>query len=134
MDILPILPQRMRWKTCRQDCSKQIFMVEYFWQFINNGFLDWHYERLCFTLFHMFPFYTLWNYPSNLWFSDVFREHKRGTLGRNKSRFSTHFSPVFFFCTACKHQLTLGLLFFLGSRTFRRNGWNYVIYVSIYAI
>ena len=30
--------------------------------------------------------------------SDVFREYKRGTLRRNKSRFLTHFSSVFLFC------------------------------------
>ena len=49
-------------------------------------------------LFTMSPFYTAWSYPSNLWFSDVFREYKRGTLGRNKSRFLTHSSSVFLFC------------------------------------
>ena len=60
----------------------------------------------------MFQFYIPWNYPSNLWFSDVFREHKRGTVGRNKSSFLTHFSPVFLFCTHCECQKTLGLLLF----------------------
>ena len=64
--------------------------------------------------FTMFPFYTTWNYPSKLWFSDVFREYKRGTLGRNRSSFLTHFRPVFHFCTPCERQKTLGLLLFPG--------------------
>ena len=46
----------------------------------------------------------------NLWFSDIFREYKRGTLGRNKSSFLTHFSPMFLFCTPCKKTLDLKIL------------------------
>ena len=89
-------------------------MVHCFEQFTNNGFLDWYYERLCFTLFHDFSFCTPRNYPSNLWFPDVFREYKRGTLRRNKSSFLTHFSPVLLFSTPCERQKTLGLLLFPG--------------------
>ena len=59
--------------------------------------------------FTMFQFYNSWNYPSNLWFCDVFREYKKGTLGRNKSSFLTHFSPVFLFCTPYVRQKTLGI-------------------------
>ena len=66
-------------------------------------------------IFAMFPFYTTWNYPRNLWFSDVFREYEKGTLGRNKSSFLTHFSPLLLFCTPCEREKTLGLLLFPGS-------------------
>ena len=84
-------------------CSKLFlvnipFMVQYFEQFTNNGFLDWYYERLCVTLFHDVP----------IWFCDVFMEYKKGTLGRNKSSFLTHSRPVFLFCTPCERQKTLG--------------------------
>ena len=64
--------------------------------------------------FTVFPFYTPWNYQSNLWFSDVFWDYKTGILGRNRSSFETHFSPVFPFCTPCKRQKTSGLLLFPG--------------------
>ena len=64
--------------------------------------------------FTMFSFCTPWDYPINLWFSDVFRECKRGRSRRNKSSFLTHFSPVFLFSTPCERQKTLGLLLFPG--------------------
>ena len=44
------------------------FMVQYFYQFTHNRFLDWCYERLVSHFFTMFPFYIPRNYRSNLWF------------------------------------------------------------------
>ena len=99
----------------------------YFEQFTSNGFLDWYYERFWFTRFTMFPFYTTWNYPSNLRFSDVFREYKRETLIRNKSSFLTHRSPVFLFCTLLWTSKKLrSSIISRGYETgiLRRNGWN----------
>ena len=60
--------------------------------------------------------------------SDVFREHKREALGRNKSSFLTHFSPEFLFCIPCECQKNIRSSivsrgFKIG--TLRRNGWNY---------
>ena len=100
-------------------CSKLFlvnitFTVQYFEQFTNNEFLDWHYERLCFTSFQDVPILCPLNYPSNLRFSDVFREYKRGTLGRNRLSFLSHFSPVLLFYNPCKYQKTLGFLVLSG--------------------
>ena len=64
--------------------------------------------------FTMSLFYTSWNYQSNLWLSDVFREYKTGTLARNRSSFLTHFNLVFLFYAPLKRQKTLGLRFFQG--------------------
>ena len=81
--------------------------------------------------FTMFQFYTPWNYPSNLWFSDVFREYKRETLGRNRSSFLTHFSPVFLFCIPCKRQKTLVLLLFPGGIK-SEHWWNHKLFILIF--
>ena len=62
--------------------------------------------------FTIFPFYTLRNYASYLWFSDVFREYKRKHL--EETSFLTQFSPVFLFCTPYERQKTFGLRLFLG--------------------
>ena len=51
-------------------------------------------------------------FQSNFWFSDVFRNYKTGTLGRNRSSFLTHFSPVLFFYTPYKRQKVLYLPLF----------------------
>ena len=56
--------------------------------------------------FTMLSFCVPWNYPSNLWFPDVFREYERGTLTRNKSSFLTHFSPVLLFSIPCERHKT----------------------------
>ena len=66
--------------------------------------------------FTMFPFHTPWNYQSNLWFSDIFREYKTGTLRRNRLSLLTHFSPVFLFYTPCNRQKSLRFLAFPGGR------------------
>ena len=103
-------------------CSKLFlanipFMVQHFEKFTNNGLLDWCYEKICLTLFHsvpIFPFYTPQNYQSNFCFFYVFWQYKKGTLGRNNSSFSTHFSPVLFFYTPYKPQKNLDLLQFPG--------------------
>ena len=81
--------------------------------------------------FEMFSFCTPWNYPSNPWFSDVFREYKRVTPRRNNSNFLTHFSPVFLFCTLWECQKTLGLLLFPGG--IKSEHWE-EISVNIYKI
>ena len=64
--------------------------------------------------FTMLSFCAPWNYPSNLWFPDVFREYERGTLKRNKSSFLTHFRPVLLISIPCERHKTLGFLLFLG--------------------
>ena len=77
--------------------------------------------------FTMFLFYTPWNYPSKLRFSHVFREYKRGTLGKNKSRFLTYFSPVSLFCTPWERQKTLGLVsMWYKIETLRRSGFTLI--------
>ena len=85
--------------------------------------------------FTMFQFYTAWNYPSNLWFSDVFREYKRRTMGRNKSIFLNHFSPVYLFCTHLWTSENLRSSIISRGykiRTLRRNGWNYKFFMLIF--
>ena len=64
----------------------------------------------------MFLFKHPRNYQSKLWFSDVFGDYKTGTLGRNKSNFLIHFSPVLLFYITCKRQKTLGLLLLPGGK------------------
>ena len=62
--------------------------------------------------FTMFPFYNPWNYQSKLWFSDVFREYKMGTLGRNK--LFNSFQPSVPLLYPCKRQKNLSLVLFPG--------------------
>ena len=77
--------------------------------------------------FMMFQFYTPWNYPSNLWFFDVFREHNRETLERNKSSLFDPFQPSVPLLYPLK--MSENLRSSIVSRGYkigilRRNGWN----------
>ena len=47
--------ERSNYFCCELFLANIPFMVQYFEQFTNNGFLDSCYERPCFTLFHDVP-------------------------------------------------------------------------------
>ena len=65
--------------------------------------------------FTMFLFYTTWNYPSNLWFSDFFREDKRGEHWEETSQaFLLVSAQCSSFLPPCERQKTLDLLLFPG--------------------
>ena len=85
--------------------------------------------------FTILSFYTPWNDQKNLWFSDLFREYKTGTLGGNRFSILTHFSPVFLCYTPCKRQKTLGFLVFprgYKNGTLEMNGLTYKLFMSIF--
>ena len=78
--------------------------------------------RLCHNISQSFAFsqcsyfISPRHYQSELWFSNVFRDYKTRTLGRNSSSFLTHFSPLLLFYITCKRQKTLGLLLLPGGK------------------
>ena len=85
-------------------CSKLLLPIFPFWFSILNNLLIMDsligIMKYFFSHFSkMFPIHTPWNYQSILWSSDVFREYKTGTFGKNRSNFLTHFSPLFLLYT-----------------------------------